>query len=159
MWYVAVAARARRAPFNDYRRQNARSTPCKTRRPPRPVARGAAPATRIALTCSWPDWIAARLVADHGDDAEPLARALNQRAPMTVRANTIKTDRAALAAALAAEGIATTPGKWIDTALHLETRTNLFGTQAFKRGELEAQDEGSQLLAALAVPASTKGVV
>ncbi|MGN6108764.1 MAG: RsmB/NOP family class I SAM-dependent RNA methyltransferase, partial [Kofleriaceae bacterium] len=100
---------------------------------------------------SLPDWLAARLVADWGDQAEPLARALNQRAPMTVRANTLIGDRDALAAELAREGIATHPGRWCDTALIVESRTNLFGLEAFKRGALEAQDEGSQLLAELAV--------
>jgi 16S rRNA (cytosine967-C5)-methyltransferase len=118
------------------------------------------PVRRIALGCSLPDWIAARLVADHGGaQAEALARGLNVRAPMTVRANSLKVDRARLAAALAEENLATTPGRWCPTALHLDTRTNLFATAAFKRGELEAQDEGSQLLAELAVPASGKGVV
>jgi 16S rRNA (cytosine967-C5)-methyltransferase len=117
------------------------------------------PIERLAVTCSLPDWLAKRLAADHGADAEALARGLNARAPMTVRANTLKVDRDALAAALAAEGLATTPGRWSPVALHLETRTNLFGTAAFKRGELEAQDEGSQLLAQLAVPAAGKGTV
>ena len=32
------------------------------------------PATRIALAASLPDWLAARLVADWGDEAEALAR-------------------------------------------------------------------------------------
>ena len=58
-------------------------------------------ATRIALAASLPDWLAARLVADWGDEAEPLALALNQRAPMTVRANLLVGDRDALAAELA----------------------------------------------------------
>ncbi|MBC7973888.1 MAG: hypothetical protein H7138_02805, partial [Myxococcales bacterium] len=38
---------------------------------------------RIALAASLPDWLAQRLVDDWGDEAEPLALALNQRAPMT----------------------------------------------------------------------------
>jgi len=107
---------------------------------------------RIALACSLPDWLARRLVADWGAEAEPLAQALNQRAPMTVRANLIRTDRDRLTAALAGERIAARPGRWCATALHLETRTNLFGLAAFKDGLMEAQDEGSQLLAELATP-------
>jgi hypothetical protein len=38
------------------------------------------PVTRLALAASLPDWLAARLIADWGDEAEPLARALNRRA-------------------------------------------------------------------------------
>ncbi len=111
---------------------------------------------RIALAASLPDWLAARLVADWGADAEALAHALNQRAPMTVRANLLLGDRAQLATALASEGLETTPGRWSATALVVESRTNLFATAAFKAGALEAQDEGSQLLAELAVPATDK---
>jgi 16S rRNA (cytosine967-C5)-methyltransferase len=106
-------------------------------------------ATRIALAASLPDWLAARFVADWGDGAEPLALALNQRAPMTVRANLLVEDRAALIAELGRDGLATHAGKWSDTALIVDSRTNLFGLAAFKRGALEAQDEGSQLLADL----------
>ena len=106
---------------------------------------------RIALAASLPDWLAERLVGDWGDEAEPLALALNQRAPMTVRANLLVADRDGLAAELAQARIATRPGAWCDTALHVESRTNLFGLDAFKRGAMEAQDEGSQLLADLAV--------
>ena len=117
------------------------------------------PAVRIALAASLPDWLAARFVADWGAEAEALALALNQRAPMTVRANTLVGDRASLAAALAREELATHAGAWSDTALIVDTRTNLFGTEAFARGAFEAQDEGSQLLAELAVPAAAKSLV
>ena len=117
------------------------------------------PARRIALASSLPDWLAERLVADHGSRAEALAKGLNERAPMTVRANTLVGDRAALAASLASEQLETHAGRWSDTALIVDTRTNLFGTAAFGAGAFEAQDEGSQLLAELATPTSAKPLV
>jgi 16S rRNA (cytosine967-C5)-methyltransferase len=117
------------------------------------------PVTRIALAASLPDWLAQRLYEDWGDEAEALALALNQRAPMTVRANTLVGDRAALAAELGKEGLATHPGQWSDTSLVVDTRTNLFASAAFKRGAMEAQDEGSQLLAELANPTESKALV
>ncbi|HTR51484.1 MAG TPA: RsmB/NOP family class I SAM-dependent RNA methyltransferase [Kofleriaceae bacterium] len=102
---------------------------------------------RIALACSLPDWLAARFVADWGSDAEALARALNERAPMTVRANLlVVADRSELALPLA-----THPGTWCDTAVIVDERANLFSLDAFQRGAFEAQDEGSQLLADLVV--------
>ncbi len=109
------------------------------------------PAARIAMLASFPDWLAARFVADWGDQAEALALSLNQRAPMTVRANLLVNTRSALAAKLTEAKLNTTPGTWCDTALHVDSRTNLFGLAAFKAGALEAQDEGSQLLADLAI--------
>ncbi len=115
------------------------------------IARVRAPAERLALACSLPDWLTARLVADWRDDAEPLAHALNERAPMTVRANLLVTTRDELAKEL---DLATHPGAWCDTALVIDARTNLFATEAFQRGAMEAQDEGSQLLADLVVAAA-----
>ncbi len=116
------------------------------------IAKERDPVKRIALAASLPDWIAKRLHADWGAEAMEVALSLNHRAPMTVRANTLVGDRARLAADLLAEKLETTPGKWCDTALIVDTRTNLFGTEAFGRGAFEAQDEGSQLLAELSVP-------
>jgi 16S rRNA (cytosine967-C5)-methyltransferase len=109
-------------------------------------------AKRIALAASFPDWLAQRFVADWGDQAEALALALNERAPMTLRVNTLATTRDEVARTLDAEDheIATSPGTWSDVALHLDTRTNLFALAAFKKGWFESQDEGSQLLAELA---------
>jgi 16S rRNA (cytosine967-C5)-methyltransferase len=75
---------------------------------------------------------------------------------MTVRANLLVGDRDALAAELAREKLTTRPGQWTDTALIIESRTNLFTLDAFKRGAMEAQDEGSQLLAELATAALTQ---
>ena len=123
------------------------------------VARIRDASRRIALSCSLPDWIAALLVDEHGAEAEPLARALNDRAPMTVRANLLVGDAAALAERLTRDGITTTPGRHCATALHVETRTNLFGLEAFKAGAFEAQDEGSQLLAELVAPPPRSRVV
>ncbi len=109
-------------------------------------------ATRLGLAASFPEWLARRLVADWGERAEPLALALNQRAPMTVRVNLLISNSDTLAAELARDhNIASHPGAHADTALILDTRLNLFGTPAFKRGAMEAQDEGSQLLADLAI--------
>jgi 16S rRNA (cytosine967-C5)-methyltransferase len=122
------------------------------------IARERKTVLRIALAASLPDWLAERLVADWGDEAEPLALALNQRAPMTVRANLLVGGRDALAAELSRARITTTPGAWCDTALHIESRTNLFALDAFQRGAMEAQDEGSQLLADIAANAAGAGV-
>ncbi len=104
-------------------------------------------ARRLALRHSLPDWLAGRLAAEYGSQSEALAQALGQRAPMTVRANLLRGDRDALAAALAAEQVSTHPGELSPWSLICDTRVNLFGLAAFKAGKFEAQDEGSQLIA------------
>ena len=62
---------------------------------------------------------------------------------MTVRSNLLVETRAGLAAELKNAGLQTTLGTWCDTALIVETRANLFATNAFIRGAMEAQDEGN----------------
>jgi 16S rRNA (cytosine967-C5)-methyltransferase len=78
---------------------------------------------------------------------------------MTVRANRLKTTRDALAKAFAAHGLATTPGRYAEDALVVDSRTNLFALPELKDGLFEMQDEGSQLLAALVAPGPRDTVV
>ncbi|MEZ4404052.1 MAG: RsmB/NOP family class I SAM-dependent RNA methyltransferase [Kofleriaceae bacterium] len=113
------------------------------------LARERDPVRRLGVACSLPDWLAARLVRDHGDRAEAIARALGRRAPMTIRANRLRTDRDALATALARHGLDTTPCALARDGLHVDGRTNLNALPEFTDGLFEAQDEGSQLLAEL----------
>ena len=61
---------------------------------------------------------------------------------MTVRANTLIGDRDALAKALAAEKLETRAGRWSDTALIVETRTNLFATAAFTARRVRSARRG-----------------
>jgi 16S rRNA (cytosine967-C5)-methyltransferase len=135
---------ARHAPAIDWRRAAAIDAD---------LARERDPVRRIARMHSLPDWLAAALVAERGADvAAELAASLNQRAPMAVRANLLSGDADALVAELAGEGIAAHRGALASAAVLVDTRTNLFSLEAFKRGRFEAQDEGSQLVAELVAP-------
>lgn len=105
-------------------------------------------AERLAARRSLPLWLAKRLVRERGaDDADALADALNRKGPVTARANTLKITREALAEALADEGIRSREGEHAPWALHLEGRPNIRGSQAWRSGWFEVQDEGSQRLA------------
>ena len=115
---------------------------------------------RVARRRSLPDWLAALLVAERGpEEADRLAEALGQRAPMTLRANLLVNDADELVARLAAEGIAAHRGALAEAAVIVDGRTNLFATAAFREGRFEAQDEGSQLIAELCAPPPRARVV
>ena len=117
------------------------------------IAKERDPVRRLGLARSLPDWLAEKLLAERGpEEADALAAALSDRAPLAVRANRIKIDRTALATKLEAEGISTRPSTVTPDGLILETRTNVFGLAAFQAGELEVQDEASQLVAELVLP-------
>jgi len=73
--------------------------------------------------------------------------ALNQRAPLTVRANLLKNTRDELIRTLAAEDARVEPTKLSPWGVTFTGRTNVFALKAFKAGLFEVQDEGSQLIA------------
>lgn len=80
------------------------------------------------------------------EGAAALGGALSGRAPLTIRANRLKTDRDALAARLAEEGITTAPTAQAPDGLHITQRANLQALDSFREGWFEVQDEASQIL-------------
>lgn len=108
---------------------------------------------RDAMRLSFPDWVMERFAADHGPEtAVAMAEAMNQRAPMTVRTNTVRISRELLIARLAEEGVTAVPTPLSPTGLVLQTRVNAFGLHAFRDGLFEVMDEGSQLIAEAVAP-------
>src|SRR5438874_2440030 len=106
------------------------------------------PKDALAAETSLPRWLAARWAEELGaDETRKLAAALNQRAPLTVRANLLKNRRDELRAILEADGARVEPTRWSPHALTFTGRTNVFALKAFKAGRFEVQDEGSQLVA------------
>jgi len=90
-----------------------------------------------------------RLTEQIGDaETAALAAALNQPAPTDVRVNTLKTTRDEVLTALAAQGVAATPTPLASQGLRLSQRLSKQSTLLLD-GEIEPQDEGSQLLAQL----------
>lgn len=97
-----------------------------------------------------PDWVVEKLRAVMPDDAIlSLGRALQQPAPLDVRVNTFKSSRESLLGALNAQGIDARPTDYSPVGLRISGHPDLARLPAFKSGELEVQDEGSQLLALL----------
>lgn len=136
------AARAR-IPWVDWQRVAA--LPEEVRKLPDPVQ-------SLALSASLPDWLARRFHHEFGAAAAGLLHALNQRAPLTLRANTLRCSREELAARLREEGIETRPTRFAAQGLEVVTPAQLFRTAAFRAGWFEMQDEASQLVAEVVAP-------
>jgi 16S rRNA (cytosine967-C5)-methyltransferase len=111
----------------------------------------------IGLELSYPDWLVRR-VMDEVPDGRELLLALNARAPLDVRANTMKISRDQLASLLKTEGIETRPLALAKDGLELQTRVNAFGLQPFAEGLFEVQDEASQLVGEITAP-PPRGVI
>jgi 16S rRNA (cytosine967-C5)-methyltransferase len=106
----------------------------------------------LALRCSFPTWLAARWVARFGaDDARALMLALNERPPLTIRTNTLRLSREALAARLAAEeGRVPHPTRLAPEGIVVDHGGGPpAGWRAFADGACAVQDEASMLVSHL----------
>jgi len=100
----------------------------------------------------YPEWLDAKLAAVFGEDRAAEGAALSSRAPVHLRVNTLKGDRATAAGALA--HLHATPTPWspigLRIALSAEAKSPPIQAEpAFIDGLVEVQDEGSQLAAML----------
>jgi 16S rRNA (cytosine967-C5)-methyltransferase len=113
-----------------------------------------------AVRCDLPDWLYDALEAQFGaEEVGLLAQALNLPAPLDLRVNTVKTNREAVLAGLAADDIAAVPGALSPLAVRLRDKPALAKHPLFLAGAFEVQDEGSQLLGYLLEPKRGEMVV
>ena len=96
-----------------------------------------------------PGWLVAPLRAQVGDEFDTLAAALLEPAPLDLRVNTLKEKRAAAQADLAQAAIKAIETPYSPWGLRIDGKPALQKLDAFTRGAVEVQDEGSQLLALL----------
>ena len=103
----------------------------------------------LAVRLSFPTWLAARWIERYGaDEASALMRAMNERPPMTVRANTLRLTRETLAQRLASEErLSGTPTAYAPEGLVVEHGGAPAAWRAFADGACAVQDEASMLVA------------
>jgi 16S rRNA (cytosine967-C5)-methyltransferase len=107
-----------------------------------------------------PDWMAQPLQAQLGDDGFwALVASLDETAPLDLRVNTLKARREAVQEGLAAAGIDAQPTPYSPWGLRVAGKPALNKLELFTRGDVEVQDEGSQLLALLTDPKRGEMVV
>ncbi len=111
------------------------------------------PNLSFAEQSDFPDWLLERL-RRHATEEEVLilARALNQSAPLDLRVNTLKAKREEVLARLVAEGFAAEACRYSPVGIRLKEKPALARHPLFLGGEIEVQDEGSQLLGYLLAP-------
>jgi 16S rRNA (cytosine967-C5)-methyltransferase len=100
-----------------------------------------------------PDWALPGLRARFGPQLAEEAAAMEQTAPLDLRANPLKATREEARRALVAQGLDAKPTPFAPHGLRLAGRTPIAGTLAYREGLVEVQDEGSQLIAALCAAA------
>ncbi len=96
-----------------------------------------------------PEWLVQPLKDQLGDEFWPLADSMAQNAPLDLRVNVLKEKRADVQKELAREAIKSIATPYSPWGLRIEGKPALTKLDAFTRGAIEVQDEGSQLLALL----------
>ena len=101
------------------------------------------------VRCEAPDWLYARFAETFEAEVEAELSALIASAPVDLRVNGLKADRAAARAVLAEDGIVAEPTPVSPLGLRLAGRAPLAAARAYRQGLVEVQDEGSQAVALL----------
>lgn len=122
-------------------------------RAPGPPRLPALPVEAAGVRWSFPDWMAARWIDRYGmEEAERLMAALDERPPVTIRANTLRISREDLAARLRDEELAETDPTTLAPE-GLTVRRGAVGRwAAFAAGWCAIQDEASMLISRLLDP-------
>lgn len=107
------------------------------------------PAQPDHVRAELPDWLADKLKPVYGAAFLDEAQALNAPAPMDLRVALGRVSREQALQALTKDGVKTTPTPLSPLGLRLEAHTDIGRTTAFRKGFVEVQDEGSQLLSLL----------
>lgn len=102
-----------------------------------------------AIEHSVPDWLAGLFEKELGAKWEKEMSALNEQAPVILRANSLKISAENLVEILKGEGVNSFVLRGYPDAVQLEEKKNVFLTSAFKEGFFEVQDASSQKIAEL----------
>ena len=111
------------------------------------------PAAYLAAAWSEPVWLTARWLDQLGwEEAEALARAMVEPAPLTIRVNTLRISRDELQTRLATEGMTSTPSRFSPDGLRIDSPVSIGKLASFREGLCTVQDESSQLAAIFLAP-------
>jgi 16S rRNA (cytosine967-C5)-methyltransferase len=96
-----------------------------------------------------PEWLATALREQVGPEFDTLVASLNQPAPLDLRVNSLKKKREAVLDELRQAGLSGEATPFSPLGIRLVGKPSLAKLPAFVQGDIEVQDEGSQLLALL----------
>lgn len=114
----------------------------------------------LALRYAHPRWLVQRWLARYGfEETEALLAANNRPAPLTVRANTLRTDRDGLLASLAAEGIEAAPIADVPDGVLLKSSGRLTEIAAYQQGLFQVQGESAMLTSRILAPLPGENVL
>lgn len=107
----------------------------------------------LEIQADMPLWLWQTMLQQYStEQALTIARSMHQPAPLDLRVNTIKNSREQVLATFAQQGINAQATPYSPFGIRLQQRVAIQKNPLFLRGDIEVQDEGSQLLSVLLAP-------
>jgi 16S rRNA (cytosine967-C5)-methyltransferase len=107
----------------------------------------------LAKEFSHPEWLVLRWLVEYGfEEAAALMRANNERTPLVLRVNSLKSNRKELLGKLQDAGISAEPTKWSPQGILLADAGSVEDLPDFANGGFQVQGEASQLVTYLLAP-------
>ena len=104
-------------------------------------------ASRLSVLWSHPDWLVKKWLDYIGaDETEALLKANNHEPFLTLRANRLRGERAALLELLRAQGFDAEPAPWAPQGIRLKQGAAVNQLPGFEQGLFQVQGEASQLI-------------
>ena len=103
----------------------------------------------MSVMLEYPEWMDRSFSALWPERLAEEMSALNQQAPVDLRVNMLKTTPEAALSSLGGDYLEAEQTPLSPIGLRLTAKARLAGTRAFKKGWIEVQDEGSQLISLL----------
>jgi len=112
----------------------------------------------LSIKYSYEEWMIKFLTRNYGDKVEEIMKAGNEKPPVFLRVNTLKTDRESLEKELKKQSVITAGVNFLKDAL-LVVSGDAVKTGAFEAGLFYVQDLSSQLLGSLVGAGQKDGVI
>lgn len=108
---------------------------------------------RLSIQYAFPEWLIAMWLKDYGrEKVEKICLALNQRASVCGRINTLKGSIEEVKACLEEEGFVIEQGALLEEAFYLKKVDQIQNSPSFKEGKWTVQDESAMLVAHVVAP-------
>jgi len=114
---------------------------------------------KVSLLTAAPDWLFEAIDQAYPDTCLAILKSLNDRAPMTLRVNSLCTSRATYSSQLQAAGYPVRQSELAPYAIILETACDVEQLPGFTEGYCTVQDEAAQLAAVILQPAPGQKVL
>lgn len=107
----------------------------------------------LSVSYSYPEWLIGAMLSQYDESfTEDFLRESNSVPPVTVRVNTLKTDRDSLRKRLVEKGIDVSDGHYLDNALMLKNVPGINNMDEYREGLFTVQDESSMMVPLILSP-------